>query len=874
MDLAALRERTGAFLARYVEPLADKSHAKAWTRFLERLLEGDFSDALGSKLAEGLLNQLDTLLRDGAASFDYNRKPVRLSGRDAQDVIGFLGYIARTEFTRGLREAAGCYRLMSAYEAAYENAVRSNGRLSFGDVQVVLSRARENGVKMDIDYRLDGQFNHWMLDEFQDTSTRQWSVIGNLADEILQSDAGRRTFFYVGDVKQAIYGWRGGDSTLFEAVQGYYRELFGDEPGVLATSWRSSPVILTAVNRVFGGNLDKPLGEFGEVVRRWRRNWQEHHHAPKNEKLPGRVELYALDKPGKDDRPDIARPIEMTCRIVEDLRRRKVPSIAVLVRINSFGDRIADALRARGVDVRRETNPSLMDNGVISALLSMLQLADHPGDEFALKHLKMTPLFDVLQDWSARGDLPAAVRQAAAAKGIAGLLGDLLDLCRARGLLSDPFVEIRARQLTDAAMEFDRLSQGGPSDFARHARSLEVKDPTPAGGVVVMTVHKAKGLEDDAVILPDLQGSRREFTHLERGELVPFSAHPAGKRPGNNPADPEPDPHGFVFPLPGEHIARLDHVLSHARVHARNNRVYEELCLLYVAMTRARQALYLVTEEPAKDGHSLHASTILQQTLGGAESQPLPPDGPPGQLVYSDGAPDWHNPASPSAGPGPALPTAEPFAPGIKAGASAGRRLIVTTPSGEETPQRRDASVLFSAGTRSGSSRGNALHELFEQIEWFEEGIGERVLAAWNPSPLALAPELRDEVRDEFLAALATPGIRDILSHPAGAAEVWREQAFELADQGKWITGRMDRVMVERDTKGRPVRATVIDFKSDRVSSDEELGEHVAMYRPQLAWYLKALSRLLGLPGNRLRAALVFTHARRTVIETPSAAEN
>jgi ATP-dependent helicase/nuclease subunit A len=78
-------------------------------------------------------------------------------------------------------------------------------------------------ARLYIDYRLDCKLDHWLLDEFQDTSDLQWEVLRNLADEILQDASGQRSFFYVGDVKQAIYGWRGGNARLFGKILEQYR---------------------------------------------------------------------------------------------------------------------------------------------------------------------------------------------------------------------------------------------------------------------------------------------------------------------------------------------------------------------------------------------------------------------------------------------------------------------------------------------------------------------------------------------------------------------------------------------------------------------------------------------------------------------------
>jgi ATP-dependent helicase/nuclease subunit A len=79
----------------------------------------------------------------------------------------------------------------------------------------MLSQIPGDEERLRIDYRLDARYDHWLLDEFQDTNYTQWSVIENLIDEAVQDTTDERTLFQVGDVKQAIYAWRGGDTRLF-----------------------------------------------------------------------------------------------------------------------------------------------------------------------------------------------------------------------------------------------------------------------------------------------------------------------------------------------------------------------------------------------------------------------------------------------------------------------------------------------------------------------------------------------------------------------------------------------------------------------------------------------------------------------------------
>src|ERR1039458_7528093 len=108
--------------------------------------------------------------------------------------------------------------------------------------------------RLSLDFRLDGGVDHWLLDEFQDTSFGQWSILRNLIDEAVQDPEGRRTFFCVGDVKQAIFVWREGDPRLFGEI---FRHYNAAAPGAIVEehlfrSWRSGPPLIEMINRVFG----------------------------------------------------------------------------------------------------------------------------------------------------------------------------------------------------------------------------------------------------------------------------------------------------------------------------------------------------------------------------------------------------------------------------------------------------------------------------------------------------------------------------------------------------------------------------------------------------------------------------------------------
>jgi ATP-dependent helicase/nuclease subunit A len=110
-----------------------------------------------------------------------------------------------------------------------------------------------------------------------------------------------------------------------------------------------------------------------------------------------------------------------------------------------------------------------------------------------------------------------------------------------------------------------------------------------------------------------------------------------------------------------------------------------------------------------------------------------------------------------------------------------------------------------------------------------------------------------------------------VWERPAGAAnaEVWREREFEVVLAGDWVTGVFDRVVVERDAEGEARRATVFDFKSDRVAGEGEMAAALQRHAAQLNLYRRVVARLTGLALTQVRAELVFTWLRQRTVVSP-----
>jgi ATP-dependent exoDNAse (exonuclease V) beta subunit len=349
------------------------------------------------------------------------------------------------------------------------------------------------------------------------------------------------------------------------------------------------------------------------------------------------------------------------------------------------------------------------------------------------------------------------------------------------------------------------------------------------GVVRVMTVHKAKGLGFDVVVLPELEGKKLE--HAREGLAV--------QRARDRSIE-------WVLNPPNKIFCDHDPVLAaHGRA-AAAEAGYGELSLLYVAMTRAKRAMFAITKPPGKST-SQNLPRLLAATLG-AESGSVRVGDRSFAGAWSSGDPEWHRGVTP-----PAEPTREPDTIAPVAAERAPRR--VARRAASEASGVRDAARLFALDGGWAREFGRTVHALLAGVEWGGADAEKKLAAEWREHGAAGTAAI-DCVRAPELAEVW---------HRKPGAELWRERAFELVLDGAWVTGVFDRVVVERDAAGRAVRATVFDFKTDAVASEADAQVAVARHAAQLSIYRRAVARLTGLEENGVGGRLVFTRLARCV---------
>jgi ATP-dependent exoDNAse (exonuclease V) beta subunit len=871
---------------------------KTWANALEKLIDRIKGSRWDETLGSGLLK---ALIDDGS----FGGKPIEPA---LADLLRPFADEARARALTAFADRNAATRdLARRFDAASARLKHARGTFDFDDIpRALLDHAKAHGLEH-LYYRLDAAIRHVLLDEFQDTSLDQFNLLRPILDELLSSDDGR-SVFVVGDAKQSLYRWRDAEPALLTGLATQWPAF---HPRSLSLNFRSSPVVLDLVNRVFSAlvtaldqHWDAP--HLSATARQWHGLFNE--HTAQHQHLPGFVRLQAFpaepaqaeapgnDTPGDDADADEPAPLapallEAMCdRIAQLHRQRPDATIAVLLRKNRSMAQIIHALRARGVEASKEGGNPLTDSPAVAATLSLLHLAQHPADAAARFHVACGPLGPLVglnehPEPALDSQALAKLRDRLDREGLANVLASFQHALAPS--LSAHALD-RYQQLIELAVD---LTEQGPlpvEEFIAAVESRGVEDPR-AQRVRVMTIHKAKGLEFDIVLLPELD---------HRWQLRSDQVLLRRDTPLSPPAVATVYPSALIQALSPEAKRTFEH--AHAGL------VYEELCSLYVALTRAVHHLEIFVNpatalNPAEPSgpNTITAAKLLRAALN-------PRQADPGACLWQSGDEHWTKPArahtpAPTAPPASTPPAdageTQPVGPRT---ASSSRPSARTTPA--NTPawrwSRASPSGLEGSGRALpldellrpaqapsvGRHRGSLLHAWFELLEW-----ADRPLPA-EPALLAAAAALgvrEDEARaaiPAFQDALARSAVRARLSSGHYAQrwgdgltlDVRREWPFaqRTTPEGpataapRLLVGSMDRVVIARErtpTAPGPARhAEVLDFKTDNVdprNDADAFARRVEHYRPQILAYRAALARRLALPPERVNAALLFTQA-------------
>jgi ATP-dependent helicase/nuclease subunit A len=761
-------------------------------------------------------------------------------------------------------------------------------------------------------FRLEDSIQHILLDEFQDTNYNQWDILLPFVDEFLAggSDPGQRpTVFFVGDVKQSIYGFRGAEPELFASAQDRIRGR--GENLTLPTNFRSLRRIVQAVGCLFTAaplNEALPQVENSGVVQHFVRDRDDGmvtildpFAEPEAEQAPGQdagrgPEDEADESPGADQLAAaaavrLARRLLADGTVTWDNQGRQRPltwsDILVLCRSRTEIAVYEKAFRDAGIPVAAAGRGTLAVSREVQDVLALLRWLIYPEDDVALATVLRSPIFRLSEEqfqralalrglnrqdaegkllppqrlWQAvrkltgDADLGEAVTLLRSWRGRVGLESchDLLRRIYREGGLPERYEAARGEQARENLLRLFDLALAPEvastptvrrlvEAIGRAARlAMEQEAVTPPdqarGRVRFMTIHGAKGLEAPVVFLVDADrplGKQDPFVRLlpdDHDSPLLFKVDSKFRS-------------GFT----GVELPRSAVEWAAARAAARGRT--EDANLLYVAMTRARDRLYVLGGEKCTGPDQ---DSFLRQLINWAEMADcevvdrlsldlLEPEAeaaavavPTGPWPVTPGN-RWLPPAL-----APLVRTVLPSTvedaggPALPAG--------LAEPDESRSPASGAPDEEGSLADRQGAmDRGHLVHLLLE------------LAADSGGVPAGDSPEHREAraiVEDPALAWIFRPresGGRGLSEAPVihrlggGGPDAPQER----------VTGVIDRLII------KPGQVDIIDYKTNRTGGDPAaVGRLIGHYRPQLETYRRVMGALF--PDREVRTWLLFT---------------
>lgn len=820
-----------------------------------------------------------------------------------------------------LRDSLGIVRMLKATLAALTLAMRLDEdyeelkrRRSLLDFEDLIARAAQllaqEGVGAWVHYKLDQGIDHILVDEAQDTSPIQWSIIQSLAEDFFTGDSARpgtRTIFAVGDEKQSIYSFQGARPERFaeERAQTQRRvirsgQIFNSVR--LPLSFRSTADVLSAVDQVFAVPTHaKGLSAEGEpVIHRSNRIG----HA-------GAVDLWETVVPDQSDLEDdwtapfdstpdqapaailagrIAHQIdELVGRqtIIEHGKTRLIEpgDILVLVRKrDAFVNALTRALKRRGnIPVAGADRLRLTSHIAVQDLMALGRFILQPHDDLSLCAALKSPIFNVSEDQifqlsALRGENQSVwhhlVELADAQESTLGAIRDRLlryRLLANEHTVHDFFARIlgadsgRKKILSrlgseagDILDEFlslalsheDRALPGLQSFIsALELEAPEIKREQDSGRneVRIMTVHASKGLEAPIVFLVDSGSKAFISSHVPRFRFLKIN--------------------GGDFPawVPMKALSNELTLLDDARLKEASEEEYRRL--LYVGMTRAADRL-IVCGYRGKRENVESWQAMIAQALGADEARCT-------KATFT--APDgewngyrWREAGFirdlPEAGKDAATQAADKSLPGELFKPLPPNRPLPRplSPSGagvmieEEDDDAPFVSPLFGEKKTSNLAlqKGLLTHRMLQMLPSLARDDWDAAARRYIQRAAYFWPEEEGRVLHRaVLAVLHSTELTEIFSAQA-QAEVSIMGTLSMNGRDYAVSGRIDRLAVTES------KVIILDYKTNRFVPQSE--EEVAFaHRAQLAIYREILKPLY--PKHQISCVLVYTETAKVI---------
>ncbi len=409
--------------------------------------------------------------------------------------------------------------LLSDVSAQIARTNREQNRLPISDINLLLHQIIDGSDSPFIYEKIGNWIRHYMIDEFQDTSSLQWENFRPLVNE---SNANGNDNLIVGDIKQSIYRWRNSDWHLLEQV---HQQITPNQQPKMNINFRSSHIIVNANNEIFRSycgyvaNLlenDKDVCsiDYADSVRSAYSTLEQE---AKKTNLDGHFEIDFIDKDQVED--TTSEILDRVLSIIRNIESRKIPlnHVAILIRKAREAQQVTQFLVENGLQVQSAEGLLVAAHPAVEVLVCLLSLSIHPNDEILQNRLRLV----IAKHKNATDEQQA----------IQWMLSDEPIFTEAETQIIQhahtlPFYE-QVQYLVDNLKLYewnnatayvtsflDIVFQYSESQIAdvgtflqyweRKQDSASIPASTTNEAIQIMTIHKSKGLEFDYVIVPFL----------------------------------------------------------------------------------------------------------------------------------------------------------------------------------------------------------------------------------------------------------------------------------------------------------------------------------------------------------------------------------
>ncbi|TMM59145.1 ATP-dependent helicase [Maribacter algarum] len=677
--------------------------------------------------------------------------------------------------------------VLNAIQQEVKTIQNERDQLSISEFNIIISNEIKDQPAPFIYERLGEKYRHYFIDEFQDTSEMQWNNLIPLIDNALSSEVG--SLFLVGDAKQAIYRWRGGKAEQFLNLVNSKTNPFVIQPQIeaLPSNYRSHEEIIKFNNDFFTST--SPLLN-SQIYRTLFANGNQQEF---NELKNGFVQLTFLEE--NDEESLDEQYGNKVLKSILDIRAKGFSyiDICILVRGNKEGVALANFLTQEGVPIISSESLLLKSSPKVQFLVNLLRYQNQPDDseiafellsflykdeleqhQFIEAHLENVSIllkneyrFDIakMKQASVYDTLETAIKQ--------------FDLAPS----SDAYINF----FMDTVLDIEQKEGTGIPSFLSHWEKkkdkLSITAPSSINAVQIMTIHKSKGLEFEIVIYP--YAHSKIYSEIEPKLWLPVEAESF---------------EGFDELL----INKKQEVINYSEIaeylfEEENNKLeLDAFNVLYVALTRAVKALYIITKEEVSSKKSDAPKTYSELFIHFLKEKTLWEEN---KSVYQFGSLDFPR-------------------EGNKSEEQEDISYQYSYKERDSFKILAKSGVLWDTDSEAALSKGNLIHFMMGLVET-EKDI---------ENALAIV------IRNGDISKIEIEPMRDmvlqIINHPK--LETYYKEGHSIKNERDIITKsglvlRPDRVVIKENN------ATVIDYKT---------GRRDIRYKDQLDSYAHALKEM------------------------------